>query len=192
MQIKDAMCALVVVTASARAHPAWGEAPEADVMVAMGVHVRHFAASDRGTAARVIGPVTASDSDALTATERLAFGLTPPLYVALEVELGNFAYTGTTRSARDALLVGSGAVGLRATVGTIALSAELAGGGLAYSHPDETGLCGDPLVEVRGRAELFVTPWFTVGGTIGTSILREDEWLVGVSLATHTAPYARF
>lgn len=192
MQVKDAMCALVVVTASARVHPAWGEPRDADVMVAMGVNVRHFAASDRGTAARVIGPVMANDSDALTATERLAFGLPPPLYAALEVELGNFAYTGSTRSERDALLVGSGAVGLRATVGVIALSAELAGGGLAYSHPDDTGLRTDPLVEVRGRAELFVTPWFTVGGTIGTSIVRDDEWLVGVSLATHTSPYARF
>ncbi|HEU4611081.1 MAG TPA: hypothetical protein VFS15_03350 [Kofleriaceae bacterium] len=169
-------------------------APDPDVMVGVGVNLRHFAAPSRDVAARSTAPTpspTDSAPNALTATERLGFQLLHPLYGALEVELGNFTYTGTesSRSARDILLVGAGAIGLRGNLAFAALGVELAGGGLAYSHPDDRGLRGAPLLEVRGRADIWLTPWFTVGATLGTSLIRDDEWLAGVSLATHTAPF---
>lgn len=165
--------------------------PDPDVMVAVGVHVRHFAAPRRDIAARSIEPPSDNGPNALTATERLGFQLLHPLYGALEVELGNFTYTSddSSRTARDIMLVGSGAIGLRGNLAFIALGVELAGGGLAYSYPDDRGLRGAPLLEARGRADIWLTPWFTVGATLGTSLIRDDEWLAGISLATHTAPF---
>jgi hypothetical protein len=176
---------------SCEALPSTDCAPDPDVMVGVGVNLRHFAAPTRDVAARSTEPITDSAPNALTATERLGFQLLHPLYGALEVELGNFTYTGTesSRSARDILLVGAGAIGLRGNLAFAALGVELAGGGMAYSHPDDRGLRGAPLLEVRGRADIWLTPWFTVGATLGTSLIRDHEWLAGVSLATHTAPF---
>lgn len=177
---------------SCEALPATACAPDPDVMVGVGIHLRHFAAPTRDIAARsVVSPVTESAPNALTATERLGFQLLPPLYGALEVELGNFTYTGneSSRSARDILLVGAGAIGLRGNLAFASLGVELAGGGMAYSHPDDRGLRGAPLLEVRGRADIWLSPWFTIGATLGTSLIRDHEWLAGVSLATHTAPF---
>lgn len=171
---------------------AWASCvPDPDVMVAVGVHVRHFAAPRRDIAARSTAPIADDAPNALTATERLGFQLLHPLYAALEVELGNFTYTNTdsSRTARDILLVGSGALGLRGNLAFAAIGVELAGGGLAYSHPDDRDLRGAALLELRGRADIWLTPEFTIGAMIGTSVIRDDEWVVGVGIATHTAPF---
>lgn len=183
----------------------WGaNLREPYLFVDFGLTLRHFAPVAMPiVAARIGGAATMSSGavagggtgtggsrdQTLEFDERLGVGIGHGLYLALDLELGNFMWSRGD-DGRDVMLAASGAFGLRIGLGPIALSAEIAGGGMAYSWPSSTSFATAPLVEARGRAELWISPWITIGAVGGTSVLRRDEYLVGGFVGFHTHAYA--
>jgi hypothetical protein len=175
----------------------WGSSLREDnVFVAFGVNLRRFGSSSRsGAIARATGATTTSPTEllatdeVLTFDQRMGYSLPYGVYFAVDFELGNFAYE-SERGGRNVLLGAAVAGGLRADLLIGALSAELVGGARAYSYASDHALSGEGVLEARARADLWITPWFTLGGTIGTSLIRGGEWLAGIYLGFHSHAYA--
>jgi hypothetical protein len=129
-------------------------------------------------------------AEAVTFSERLGFALPQTLYLAFDFELGNLAASGEPSPAPDIVLVGAVALGLRGGLGPLGVSVELAAGGMAHSYAEDGDMRGTGLVEGRGRADLWLTPWFSVGGTLGTSLLDREQWLAGFHIGFHSHAFA--
>jgi hypothetical protein len=129
-------------------------------------------------------------TDAVTFSERLGFALPRRLYVAFEFELGNLIAFDDPTASPDIVLASTAALGLRGGLGPGAIALEVAGGALAQSYATDGRLRGEPLVEARARADLWITPWFSFGGTVGTSLLDRDLWTAGLHLGFHSHAYA--
>lgn len=172
----------------------WGQAAsDPYVFVQLGMNLRHFVHGMGNATARRAGPapVGAKTDDAMTVDERLGFGITHHLYAALDIEFGNFGeFDSNSATARDVVLDGMGSIGLRGSLGPLSLAVEVAGGGLAYTYPTDADYHTEPVVEVRGRADVWLAPWFTVGAMAGSSLLRSGEWVGGVYVGFHTHAYA--
>jgi hypothetical protein len=168
------------------------------VYIDFGLNRRHFNSTVRPTAlarsttvGTTPGAIDNYGDDALTFDERLGVGLTRGIYLAFDFELGNFdTFNKNQVNARDVVLDGLVAIGVRLPLGPLALSAELAGGGMAYSYQPDVDFRTTWLAEARGRAEVWLAPWFSVGAMLGTSLIQEGEWLGGIYLGFHTYAYA--
>jgi hypothetical protein len=176
----------------------WGlDLREPYAFVTAGINFRHLPAlgaptggrSPRGT---TIGAAPASPgmSEAVTFSERLGFALPRTLYLAFDFELGNLTASGEPDTAPDIVLVGAVALGLRGGLGPLGVSVELAAGGMAHSYAEDGDMRGAGLVEGRGRADLWLSPWFSVGGTLGTSLLDRELWLAGFHIGFHSHAFA--
>ena len=44
----------------------------------------------------------------------------------------------------------------------------------------------EAVLEARVRGQLWLTPWFTIGGVYGSSLLDRNEWLGGIEIGVHT------
>ena len=174
----------------------WGQNTKSpNVFIAIGVNFRHFSDDPPAVAARTTMPTSTPDqtggNEALTIDERIGVELHHGLYLALDFELGNFGALSDGNTAnREVVFDGLAAVGYRGALGPLTLSGELAGGGMEYGYADDSALRGQAMVEVRGRADLWLGPWFTIGAALGTSIIRQDEWLAGLYLTCHSRSYA--
>jgi len=155
------------------------------VFVELGAGVRHFAPSQAAhSAARSVSPVTmperASATD-MTYDERVGVGLPLGLYAAWELVAIDAQPARVTEA--QPVLFAFLTAGFQQRVGTLSLAAELAGGVLAYSEGY------DAAAEARVRADVWVLPWCTVGGLVGTSLIRRDEWVAGIEVGIHTHSY---
>lgn len=174
----------------------WGEAArDPYVFVDVGMNYRHFVHDVPAAAARRSGmPTTGSTTggdDALTVDERIGVGLTPHLYAAVDIEFGNFGeFDSNSAAARDVVLDGLGSLGLRGSLGPFSLAVEAAGGGMAYTFPTADDYQTEAVLELRGRGEIWLAPWFTIGATGGASMLRKGEWIAGLYMGFHTRAYA--
>lgn len=171
---------------------AWSQpTDEPYAFVDYGMTWRHFpgkrAPAPDGAARSTTSPAETDtpSSDALVVTERIGVGITTRAYVALEVEMGNFAFAADEHS-RDVILGGLGAFGVHGGVGPLTLGGELGAGYRGYAEAHAYDLTGEAVVEARARGRLWLTPWFTIGATAGASLIRRGEWLVGVELGFHT------
>ncbi|HEY3807782.1 MAG TPA: hypothetical protein VGL61_34595 [Kofleriaceae bacterium] len=172
---------------------AWGEnliAPY--VFVDIGFNVWHFTLPQNNppvarAASSIMQPPasTSSEEHALTYDERVGVGFRYGLYVAFDFEIGAF---GSQPSSSDLLALVS--AGLDHRFGPITLGGELTGGVLAYSSDTVPGLIGEGVLDVRGRADLWLTPWLTIGGVLGKSVLGAG-WMGGVMLGFHTHAFGR-
>lgn len=169
------------------------------LFVDLGMNVRHFAARgmNRAAARTTMPPTsgggirTTSGDDALTFDERIGYGITHGLYAAIDFELGNFADSESTRSGqRDVVLDGLASLGIRGGLGPVALSVELSGGAMVSSYPSQNDVSTDALLEAHARADLWLAPWFSLGGTIGASLIDRGDWMAGLYLGFHTWAYA--
>jgi len=172
---------------------AWGSnLLDPDMFVQVGMNIRHFATHAPMAAARTTTPERPQGGDdALMFDERIGYPITHGLFMAFDFELGNFANPDSKRTNdRDFVLDGLLSLGVRGGLGPISLGAELSGGVMQSSFPQQQGEQTDALVEARGRAELWLAPWFTVGGAIGASLIDRGAWMAGLYLGVHTWAYA--
>ena len=165
-----------------------------DMFVQVGMNMRHFAGTAPMSSARTIGspekPATGGD-DALMFDERIGYPLSQAFYLAFDFELGNFANSESKQTNdRDFVLDGLLSFGMRGGLGPFSLGAEVAGGVMQSSFPKQPSEQTDAIFEARGRAELWLAPWFTVGGAIGASLIDRGDWMAGLYLGVHTWAYA--
>ena len=176
---------------------AWGSnLLDPDMFVQVGMNLRHFTSSAPSSAARSTSPdgshmSGAGGDDALMFDERIGYPLSRGVYLAFDFELGNFANSESNKaSERDFVLDGLLSLGVRGGLGPFSVGAEMAGGVMQSSFPKEPNEQTDAILEARGRAELWLAPWFTVGGAIGASLIDRGAWMAGLYLGVHTWAYA--
>jgi hypothetical protein len=159
------------------------------VFLDVGVTMRHFASrGSSDTTARSTSPIGTSEGgdDAYLFDERIGFVLTHNLYTAVDFELGDITDSRPTRSDAHAIVVdGLVSVGLRGGLGPFVLQGELAGGAMAASSTTRD-LPTEAMFEARGRADLWLSPWVTVGAALGASLIRQGDWMAGLYLGFHT------
>jgi hypothetical protein len=149
----------------------------ADVFVELGANDWHFPrAPDSVTPRTLASSATESEPRRLvTSDQRLGLGLRYGLYLAFDLELGAFDPEPVTFSG----MIATVSPGIRARLGPIELSAELAGGTLVSSS--QSTIASEPLLEARGRADVWITRSITLGGTAGTSVI-DRGWMAGVAV----------
>lgn len=174
----------------------WGEnllAPY--VFVDLGVNTWHFttpgdapsstARSVSSASSSMMSPAS-NKSRMLTYDERVGVGMRYGLYVAFDFELGAFASQPATSSGLLALV----SAGIEHRLGPITLGAEVTGGVLAYSPANSTALDSERVLEGRARGDFWLTPWLTLSGVVGTSLIS-DGWMAGAAFGFHTHAYGR-
>ncbi len=159
------------------------------VFVDVGFDVRELAQPTSTAIARTTAPIApaASSQRVVTFDERIGFDLVHRLYAAFDFELGDF---DVERPSNIFVLGGTGSLGLRATLGFVALAGELTGGVLETSLSTRAATDVAGIAEARVRADVWLGPWITVGAFVGTSVLERDERLAGIYLGVHTWGYA--
>ena len=171
---------------------AWGNnLRDPYVFVDVGMTVRHF--GFRGGAplsARTTTPSPTPEGGiadtAYMFNERIGFLLTPGFYIAADFELGDVAPRDTASPNGHTVVVdGLASLGLRGGLGPFVLRGEIAGGVMAGSSTSRD-LPTEGMLEARGRVDFWLSPWFTVGGAIGSSLVHEGDWMTGVYLGFHT------
>jgi hypothetical protein len=183
----------------------WGEnllAPY--VFVEIGANLWHFsgpgtsgpAATPRSTTSTSTSTSTAamtnnieSHSRMLTYDERVGVGIPLGFYIAFDFELG--AYSDGTSPSSSGLIALASPGWHHRFFGRLTLAAELSGGVRAFSPNNAANLTTDGMFLARGRAQVWITPWFTIGGSAGVSLLRDGGWVTGVELGFHTRAYGR-
>lgn len=168
------------------------------MFVDLGVTARYFAVPTRPIAlARTTSPtpgkgsLAAHQTRALTFDERVGYGFTRGLYMAVDFELGNLADFDAPQTNEISPVLGAlASIGARGSLGFISLSAEISGGGMEYSTPTQDDAHGQWLLEARGRVDLWMTPWFTLGGMLGASLIDRGDWLAGAFIGVHTWSFA--
>jgi len=134
-------------------------------------------------------PAVLHEGDALMYDERLAIGFTRNLYIAFDIELGNYASPAESNTGPDLVIAGLATAGVRGRLGLLSVGAEIAGGALVTTYPLETDPQTEGAVELRGRANVWLTPWFTFGAVVGTSLLRSGEWMAGLNFGYHALEF---
>ena len=170
---------------------AWSLAvDERAIFVAYGMTWRHFGdATSHSTARSTTSSSSTESIDALVFVERVGVTLSPGAFAAFEIEMGNFA-AGSDAESHDIVVGGLGAFGLRGHLASLTLGGELGLGYRGYSEPHTYELVGELVLEARGRAEIWLSPWFTIGVVAGSSLRRHGDWMAGISLGFHTQSYA--
>lgn len=160
------------------------------VYVDVGMNIRHFASRGAAVAARSTSPVplNGSDSEALTFDERIGYGLSHSLYTAIDLELGNFDSSSNADS--DVLFAGLASFGMRIGLGPVAVAGELSAGAMESSYPSQSSVHFEGIVEARARADLWLAPWFSIGGMVGESLIDSRNWMAGAYIGFHTWGYA--
>jgi len=160
------------------------------VFLDVGVTMRHYAwRGDVKGAARSSSPVSSTEGaadEAFLFDERVGFLLTRGLYTAIDFELGDVSDARPTNPSAHAIVVdGLVSLGLRGGLGPFVLRGELAGGVMAASSTTRD-LPTEAMFEARGRADLWLSPWVTIGAAAGASLIRQGDWLAGLYLGFHT------
>jgi hypothetical protein len=174
---------------------AWGSnLREPEVFMDIGMNVRHFAqAGGPLVVARRTEPITATErsDEAVMFDERIGVEMGRVLYLAFDFEFGDFASHDSQRASDRMLLVdGLVSLGLHGSIGPLLLRGEVAGGVMESTSVTQTDSSTDGVLEGRGRVDLWVTPWFTVGGTVGASLIHQGDWMAGLYVGFHTWSYA--
>jgi hypothetical protein len=47
----------------------------------------------------------------------------------------------------------------------------------------------EPVIEVRARVEVWISPWLTLGGELGAGVLQRSEWVGLVDLGFHARAF---
>jgi hypothetical protein len=165
---------------------------------------------------RVTMPTTQSHHDvAMTTSLRIGFGLGRGLYGGLEGEIGGLvspaaaspemASTGTFGSPdveqQGGMVLGlTGVAGYRASGRRGAIALEGAAGirSVRYNFESSYHNCetyttivsNRALIEARARAEAWLSPWLTVGVTLGSNVLDRNDWMAGLFFGAHSRAFA--
>jgi hypothetical protein len=164
------------------------------VFVDIGMNMRYFATAADPPAVSLrttAHPTSASHgARALTFDERIGFGLSRGLYTAIDFELGDFSGRNDEATESDLVVAGLASFGARLWLGPVSLSGELAAGAMETSFPAQTDVHVQGVVEGRGRVDLWLTPWFTINGVLGTSLIDRGDWMAGLYIGLHSWAFA--
>jgi hypothetical protein len=174
---------------------AWGSnLRDPEVFMDLGMNVRHFAPRGGPVAiARASDSVMASGrgDEAWLFDERMGIHLNRALYLAFDFEFGDFAASESPSATQRVLVVDTTlAAGAHVGVGPLALRGEIAGGVMSSALANQTDMTTEGMVEARGRVDLWLSPWFTIGGVVGASLLHDGDWMAGLYFGFHTWSYA--
>jgi hypothetical protein len=182
---------------------AWGaNLRDPEVFMELGTNMRHFASSAGPLSVARISTPSTSTSVASSTThsnagpawmfdERMGVHLNRVIYFAFDFEFGDFAGTNSPALDERVIIVdGMLSAGAHVGVGPFALRGEVAGGLMESALVSQTDMSLDPMLEARGRVDLWLSPWFTVGGVGGASLIHSGEWMAGLYIGFHTWAYA--
>lgn len=177
----------------------WGAALEAPyASVSIGLNMRHIPrrATVTTNAARSTTPspttVTPEGGDvSYTIVERLDIAVAGISYIGFEFEISPLADERPAPGARQFAAGSQVVLGLRGGLRRLKVAGEIAAGGrmvdVALLDAENEGV-----VEARLRGQLWLTPWFTVGGIYGKSLLDRSEWIAGIQIGVHTYSYGGY
>jgi len=168
---------------------AWGAPLEAPYMViTFGVNIRHLppdpeTATSRSTVSTAAE--SAGNDPSYSFMEQIAISLTRFMHLGLEIEISP---TGDeTPPGRRTYAAGSQLVfGLHGSTRLLKLGIELAGGGRIVDTHRANGGQEEVVLEARARGDLWLTPWLTVGGAIGKSLIDPNDWVMGMYVGAHS------
>jgi hypothetical protein len=174
----------------------WGAALEDPyVAIRVGFHVRRLPrppapeprAAARSTSGATIAP-TGSDTS-YTIAETISIATSRVSFIGFEVEISPNAAQNPAPGARAYAAGAQLLLGLHGGTHRFGVATELAGG-IRVVETDLTDNGEQGVLEARAHADLWLTPWFTIGGLAGTSLLERGDWLIGIQLGLHTYSYA--
>ena len=108
------------------------------------------------------------------------------MYLGFEVEISPSTAEAVAPGTRQFAAGAQAVLGLQGGTRAIKLGTELAGGGRVLDTYLADGGDDELVLEARARGDLWLTPWFTVGVAVGTSLLDRGEWMAGVHLGVHS------
>ena len=169
----------------------WGAARESPyATISFGVNFRRLPRQsvDRTQLARSVttpGMLEGGSDLSYSLMEQVVVSITDHLYGGFEVEIS----PTDAQAAPGARLIAAGSqllFGFQGGTKFVKLGLEAAGGSrlIVTDNPDDDD--SELVLEGRARADLWLTPWVTIGGSLGRSFLHHDEWVAGVYLAAHT------
>lgn len=158
----------------------------------LGFNTRHFAAADPADVAFRSSEGTDPDPSlgegtAVTSSLRFTGRTRYNTFVGVEGEFGQLV--GFEHSNVGGAY---GVVGARGDLGRVRLSAELVGGRrwVRYEVNDRS----DPskmVAEPRLRADLWVSPYWTLGGAVGATLSDRQVWMAGIYIGLHDKAFDR-
>jgi hypothetical protein len=139
---------------------------------------------------RMVGGVASSAADLVTSALR-ARVVAHGFYAGLELELGDL----TGRAYPYGAFTQTGALaGLHAALGPFDLGGEVLVGARSLDRPVDLDPAmkvwvTTPVVELRARVELWLSPWITLAGLLGAGVLDRSEWFGSLAVGFHTRTY---
>ncbi len=168
-------------------------ATDTQLVFEVGLGLRRITALriDRNASARTSVPDAPGDvSDVIATSSFRVTGVKSGVYAGLEVEIGDLS----RRAYRYGGVVQTGGVlGVRGSFGRLELGAEAA---LAerivrttdVEHVTPPTMTG-PVIELRAKVNVWVSPWLTLGGEFGAGLLDRSEWVGAIMFGFHTRAF---
>jgi hypothetical protein len=179
-----------------RVCPRYGEWATAwpAVAVTFGVGVRHLAPgpvpsrppSTARSASSVTNPSTIDDappSSRMSISEQVAIAPNPLTFFAFEVEFSPSSREKLAPGERQFSAGSQLVAGVHGGNKTLRLGVEVAGG---IRIIDAEADNDEFVLEARARGDMWLTPWMTLGVLVGSSIIERGDWMMGLSVGTHT------
>lgn len=172
--------------------PALADRVEHPVLFEIGINTRHFAAQQPGdsVAFRTIDPPPAGspEGEAVTTSLRFTGRALWDTFVGVEAEAG--ALVGYPMSNLAGVY---GVGGMRQELGPFRIGAELVAGRrwVRYELKNQRSDDGAWIAEPRVRADMWLTPRWTLGAAAGATLGERSVWMAGVYLGVNSADFGR-
>jgi len=170
----------------------WGSpAREIQLVLGAGIGIRRATAASAPVASRtVVDGGRTPGSDVIATSDFRVTAAKRGFYGGIEVEIGDL-----TRRAYHygGFLQGGALLGVEAPVGPFELGVEalVAGRSTRRGSVDHPATPPDlaPVVEVRARVDVWLSPWLTMGGVLGSGLLDRSEWIGAVVVGFHSRAF---
>jgi len=176
----------------------WGAALESPyVIVRFGVNMRRLpgtaapatTAPAKSTPRSTTDPSTQFPEEAsgtnYSVSEQIAVSTSSASYFAFEVEVSPTTTDQVPPGTRAFAAASHLVFGLHAGSKAINLGGEIAGG-VRLIDTTEADAGEQPVLEVRGRGDFWLSPWITLGAAVGKSLIDKGDWFTGISLGIHS------
>ena len=181
----------------------WGAALESPyVIVRFGVNMRRLPGTSTPTAAAPTAPVKSTPTPRSTTdpstqfpeeasgtnysvSEQIAVSTSSFSYLAFEVEVSPTTTDQVPPGTRAFAAASHLVFGLHAGTKALSLGGEIAGG-VRLIDTTEADAGEEPVLEVRGRGDFWLSPWITIGAAVGKSLISKGDWFTGLSLGIHS------
>jgi hypothetical protein len=159
-------------------------------LLELGVNTRHFAAADpadvafRSTDGMDPDP-SLGEGTAVTSSLRFTGRTRYNTFLGVEGEFGQLVGYGQSNVAGA-----YGVAGARGDLGAVRLSAELVAGRRWVRYEADGPSDPNKLVaEPRIRGDIWLSPYWTLGGAVGATLSDRQVWMAGVYLGVHGLPF---